>query len=398
MVGILHLDLDHFKTVNESMGYLAGDRVLQAVAARLAVTLRPGDTVARLSADEFAVLLEDVGDLDRCLEVAERVHATFNAPLDFEGGQLTIGLSIGVAVSSASGPGADELLRDAELAMHAAKSGGRGRVEAFSPRMRVAMERLSLDQDLRRAVERGELRLHYQPLISLQSGAIVGCEALVRWEHPTRGLVPPDSFISLAEESGVIGAIDTWVLRTACTQAAAWGEHDLFVAVNVSGQELGRGDLVDRIEAALFESGLPANRLEVEVTETVAAAQPEEALEELRQLRRAGITVAVDDFGTGYSSLSKLATFPVDRIKIDRSFLSSISVDAADDPLVAAMIGMAHGLRLEVTAEGVETPAQLALLRRAGCDLLQGYLFSRPVPADRFEALLAGWSPAAGAA
>jgi diguanylate cyclase (GGDEF)-like protein/PAS domain S-box-containing protein len=394
VVGVLFIDVDNFKAVNDSMGYATGDAVLQAVGSRLAITLRPGDTVARLSADEFAVLLEDAGDESRALEVAERLCEAFVAPLLIQDGQLTIGLSIGVAVSSTSRPEVGELLRDAELAMQAAKRAGRGRVELFTPSLRTsARDRLSLDQDLRHAVDRGELRVFYQPLVSMESGAVVGCEALVRWQHPARGLVMPDSFIPLAEETGVINAIDTWVLRTACAQAEAWrasGNPELFLAVNVSGRELGRGDLVDRIEAVVFESGLPAKHLEVEITETAAAAQPAETLEELRQLRRAGISVAIDDFGTGYSSLNKLATFPVDRLKIDRSFLSAIRREQDDDPLVAAMIGLGHRLGLGVTAEGVETPAQLAFLRRSGCDLLQGYLFSPPVPADRFEELLAG--------
>jgi len=393
VTAVLFVDVDRFKTINDSLGYTVGDAVLQAVAARLAVTLRPGDTVARLSADDFAVLLEDVGDLNRATDVAERLHDAFAAPLEFRGGSLTVGLSIGVAASASSGPGAVEMLRDARLAMEAAKEAGRGRVELFSPRMlKTVTDRLSLDQDLRHAVERGELRVFYQPLVSMESGAIVGSEALVRWQHPTRGLVPPDSFIPLAEEIGMISAIDTWVLRTACTQAAAWceaGHPDFFVAVNVSGRELGRSDLVDRIEGVLFESGLPPDRLEVEITESTAAAQPAEALEELHQLRRAGISIAIDDFGTGYSSLSKLANFPADRLKIDRSFLSGIKNARDDAPLVSATIAMAHQLGMQVTAEGVETPAQLAFLRRRGCDLLQGYLFSRPVPAEQFEGLLA---------
>jgi diguanylate cyclase (GGDEF)-like protein/PAS domain S-box-containing protein len=402
VVAVLFIDVDNFKAINDSMGYTTGDAVLQAVADRLALTLRPGDTVARLSADEFGVLLEDAGDESRAVEVAERLGDSFAAPLEYPGGQLTIGLSIGVAVSSTSGADVVALLRDAELAMQSAKRGGRGRVAVFAPGMHTsAMDRLSLDQDLRHAVDRGELRVYYQPLISMANGAVVGCEALVRWQHPIRGLVPPDSFIPLAEETGLIDAIDTWVLRTACAQVAAWranGHPDLFVAANVSGRELGRGDLVDRIEAVVFESGLPPERLEVEITETTAAAQTSETLEELRQLRRAGISVAIDDFGTGYSSLNKLATFPVDRLKIDRSFLSTIRGEQDDDPLVAAMIGLAHRLGLQVTAEGVETPAQLAFLRRCGCDLLQGYLFSPPVPADRFEELLAQVPQSLGAA
>jgi EAL domain-containing protein (putative c-di-GMP-specific phosphodiesterase class I) len=268
-------------------------------------------------------------------------------------------------------------------------------VEVFVPSMlEFATERLSLDQDLRHAVERGELRLFFQPVISVDSGAIVGCEALVRWQHPSRGLVLPDTFISLAEETGMITAIDSWVLYTACRQVAAWRASglvgDLLLAVNVSGRDLGRGELVDRVSAALLETGFPRDRLEVEITESSAVAQPVEALNELQHLRSAGIAVAIDDFGTGYSSLSKLATFPVDRLKIDRSFLNDIKHEEDDAPLVAAMIALAHRLGLAVTAEGVETPGQLAYLRRNGCDLLQGYLFSPPVPPDRFEELLRG--------
>jgi diguanylate cyclase (GGDEF)-like protein/PAS domain S-box-containing protein len=391
-IAVLVADLDQFKHVNDSLGHAAGDALLQAAAGRIQATLRPGDTVARLSADEFALLLEEVGHPDGALEAAERLTAAFADPLEFADESLVMTISIGLATASTTHTSAEELLGNAELAMFEAKAAGRGTVTVFEPRMQAtAAERLSLDQDLRRAVERDELRVFYQPQIATESGEIVGCEALVRWQHPLRGLVPPDNFIPLAEETGVISAIDAWVLRTACAQAAAWhraGHSDLVIAVNVSGRELGRADLVDRIEAALFETGLSPECLEVEITETTAAVQPAEALEELRQLRRAGITVAIDDFGTGYSSLSKLSTFPVDRLKIDRSFLTTIKRESDDEPLVAAMIGMAHRLGLEVTAEGVETAAQLAFLRRNGCDLVQGYLFSRPVPADAFEELL----------
>jgi EAL domain-containing protein (putative c-di-GMP-specific phosphodiesterase class I) len=267
-------------------------------------------------------------------------------------------------------------------------------VEVFVPSMlELATARLNLDQDLRHAVERGELRPFYQPVLAVDGGAIVGCEALVRWQHPSRGFVLPDTFIPLAEETGMITAIDTWMLRTACSQVAAWrtlGLGDLHLAVNISGRDLGRYELVDRVSAALIESGLSRDRLEVEITETAAVSQPVEALNELRHLRSAGIAVAIDDFGTGYSSLSKLATLPVDRLKIDRSFISDISHEEDDAPLVAAMIALAHRLGLQVTAEGVETPEQLTSLRRNGCDLFQGYLFSPPVPPERFEELLRG--------
>jgi diguanylate cyclase (GGDEF)-like protein/PAS domain S-box-containing protein len=395
-IAVLVINLDHFKDVNDSLGRPAGDSLLQAAAARIQATFRPSDTVARMGADEFAVLLEEVGNAGDSLGAAERLDEMFRSPLEFAGGSLVMSLSMGVATSSTVETSADELLRNAELAMYAAKAAGRGRgrVEVFVPSMlATATERLSLDQDLRHAVERRELRLFLQPVISVAGGAIVGCEALVRWQHPSRGFVLPDTFIPLAEETGMISAIDTWVLNAACSQVAAWrasGLADLLLAVNISGRDLGRGELVDRVSAALLETGLPQDRLEIEVTETSAVSQPVAALNELRHLRSAGITVAIDDFGTGYSSLSKLATFPVDRLKIDRSFLSDIKHEADDAPLVAAMIALAHRLGLSVTAEGVETPDQLAFLRRNGCDLLQGNLFSRPVPADRFEELLRG--------
>ena len=393
-IAVLVINLDHFKDVNDSLGHVAGDFLLQAAATRIKATLRPGDTVARLGADEFAVLLEDIGEVRDSLGEAERRGEVFRSPLEFAGGSLAISLSIGVAASSTAQTSADELLRNAGLAMYAAKAAGRGRVEVFVPSMlELATERVSLDQDLRHAVERGELRLFLQPVISVDSGAIVGCEALVRWQHPSRGFVLPATFIPLAEETGIISDIDTWVLDAACTQVASWrasGLADLLLAVNVSGRDLGRGELVDRVSAALLETGFPRDRLEVEITEGSAVSQPVEALNELRHLRSAGIAVAIDDFGTGYSSLSKLATFPVDRLKIDRSFLSDIKHEEDDAPLVAAMIALAHRLGLQVTAEGVETLEQLAFLRRNGCDLLQGYLFSPPVPPDRFEELLRG--------
>ncbi|MGA2284596.1 MAG: bifunctional diguanylate cyclase/phosphodiesterase [Candidatus Dormibacteria bacterium] len=391
-LAVLVANIDGFNDVSKGLGYTTGDSLLQAVAARLTNAVRPGDTVARLVGDEFGVLLEDIGDLDRAIEAAERLHEDFAAPVETVAGGLTVGLSIGVATASTSRTDAGELVRAAALAMDAARAAGGGRVEVFTPGMDAsATERLSLAQDLRQALARDQLRVVFQPLIAVRDGTIVGCEALVRWEHPSRGLVPPDAFIPLAEETGEITAIDTWVLRTACSQIAEWrrsGLGDLFVSVNCSGHDLGRGDLVDRVEAVLLATGLPPDRLEVEITESVAVAQPAEALDELRQLRRVGVAVAIDDFGTGYSSLSKLATFPVDRLKIDRAFISEIKHAGDDAPLVAAMIALAHRLGLQVTAEGVETAEQLALLDRNECDLFQGYLVSPPVSPARFRGLM----------
>ncbi len=391
-LALLVIDLDHFKTVNDSMDYAAGDSLLQAAAARVHEVLRPGDTVARLGADEFAVLLEDVGGARDSLDVADRLQEAFRSPLEFAGGSLVVTLSIGATTTTTADTSAGELLRNAELAMYAAKTAGRSRVEVFATSMLApARDRLDLDQDLRHAVGRDQLRLLFQPILSMDGQSIVGCEALVRWDHPIRGLVLPDAFIPLAEEIGVISDIDAWVLRAACSQVAAWraaGLPDLLLAVNASGCDLGRGEFVDRVSATLLETGLPRDRLEIEVTETAAVTQPAAALNELRLLRRAGITVALDDFGTGYSSLSKLAAFPVDRLKIDRSFLRDIRHGDDESPLVAAMIALAHRLGLQVTAEGVETAEQLAFLRRNGCDLVQGYLFSPPISSERFEGLL----------
>lgn len=399
-IAVLAIDLDGFTDVNNSIGHVAGDTLLQAAAERIRAALRPGDTWARLGADGFVVLLEDIDQPVDALRAAERLGEAFRSPLEFAGGSWVIGLSIGVTTSSAAEADADEVLRDAALAMHAAKAGGRNRVEVFTPALRAtAAERLSLEQDLRHAVEHGELRVLFQPIVSVDSGAIVGCEALVRWHHPIRGLVSPDSFIPIAEETGVISAIDTWVLHAACSQAAAWraaGLPDILLAVNASGRDLGRAEFVDRVSAALLATGFPRNRLEVEITESSAVVQTAEAIDELRRLRAAGISVAIDDFGTGYSSLSKVATFPVDRLKIDRSFVTAITDENDDAPLVAAMIALAHRLGLAVTAEGVETPEQLAFLVRNGCDVFQGYLVSPPVPADRFEELIRGQQASGG--
>ena len=391
-VAVLVLRIDHFKSVHDSLGHAAGNSLLQAAATLIQSVLGPGDTVGRLGGDEFAVLLEEVDGAGGALLVAERLGDAFRSPLAFAGRSLVTSLSIGTATATRADAAPDDVLRDAELALHAAEAGGTGRVEAFAPVMHVlAEERLRLEQDLRQAIDRGELRVHYQPVVSVQSGAVVGCEALVRWQRPRRRLVPPDAFIPLAEEIGLIGAIDTWVLDHACAQIAEWraaGLANLLLAVNVSGRDLGRGDLIDCVSAALLESGLPHACLEVEITESSAVAQPAEALNELRRLRAAGISVAIDDFGTGYSSLSKLATFPVDRLKIDRSFVRDITGAQDDVPLVAGMIALAHQLGLAVTAEGVETAEQMAFLRRNGCDLVQGYLVSAPLPPDRFAAFL----------
>ena len=391
-IAVLVCGINGFADVRNGLGYTIGDSLLQEVATRLATAVRPGDTVARLVGDEFGVLLEDIGDRDRAIEAAERLSRDFSAPFETIAGDLTVRMSVGVVATATPETDAGELVRAAALAMAAASATGRGEPVAFTPGMDAsATERLRLAQDLHQAIARDQLRVVFQPLVEVRAGAIVGCEALVRWEQPRRGEIPPDAFIKIAEETGDISAIDTWVLLTACAQVAEWREAglgDLSVSVNCSGRDLGQGELVDRVEAALVRSGLPSDRLELEITEGAAVAQPGEALAELRQLRRAGVGVAIDDFGTGYSSLSKLATLPVDRIKIDRAFIGEIKRGSDEAPMVAAMIALAHRLNLQVTAEGVETAEQLAFLDRNESDLFQGYLVSEPLDPASFRDLL----------
>ncbi|HEY2705628.1 MAG TPA: EAL domain-containing protein [Candidatus Dormibacteraeota bacterium] len=379
---LLLLDLDNFKTVNDSLGHAAGDHLLVAVAKRLTDCLRASDSAARLGGDEFAILLEDAGGPDHVAPVAERLVDALRQPFIVEQREIFLGVSIGVAISDASRLSADEMLRDADLAMYAAKAQGRGRHVVFSPRMReAALDRVALEHDLRRAVTAGDLHLVYQPQIDLRSGETVGVEALVRWRHPVLGMVPPDRFIPLAEEAGMIGALDAWVLETACAQTRAWreaGAGGLQVAVNLSGTEFEDAELVDRVAEVLARHDLRPADLELEITERVAVQQERSARQTLDRLRAMGVRIAIDDFGTGYSMLASLRQFPGDKLKIDKSFVQEI-VDTQDRaPLVAAIVAMGHGLGLEVVAEGVETEEQLAVLRRLRCDGAQGYLLGRP--------------------
>jgi diguanylate cyclase (GGDEF)-like protein/PAS domain S-box-containing protein len=388
---VLLLDLDGFKTVNDSLGHTAGNDLLSAVAERLVATVRPSDTVARLGGDEFAVILEAVAEPAQADATCVRILQAMAQPFELDGRGVQIGASIGVAVTGGEARDADRVLAEADIAMYVAKANGKGGFKRFSSAMQAELvDRLAMEQDLRLAVGRGELRLLYQPKVESSSGRATAAEALVRWEHPSRGLVPPDSFIPLAEEIGLIAEIDAWVLNTACDQVAAWlaaGQDVDHVAVNISGRELVGGGLVERIVAALERTGIGGRRLEVELTESSAVAQADAALVQLARIRALGVTVAIDDFGTGYSMLSRLQDFPADRLKIDKSFIDEIDVRVGA-PLVTAMIGMAHELGLEVVAEGVETADQLTFLRASGIDQLQGYLLSRPVEAERMEAML----------
>jgi len=389
--GLLLLDLDGFKTVNDSLGHVAGDLLLVAVGERLAAAVRPGDTVARLGGDEFAILLEGTNNLDDVRLTSQRVLDSLRAPFHAAERSISINASIGVALTGGDDRQASTVLREADLAMYVAKGQGKGRFQIFNPTMQAdAMERLALEQDLRRALDAGQLRLVYQPKVDAASGRATAAEALLRWDHPVRGAVPPAQFIPIAEEVGLIIALDSWVLDTACTQAAAWIAAGLpldHIAVNVSGRELENGDLLARVSDVLARTGLPGERLEIELTEGAAVHQPDAALAEMKSIRELGVTIALDDFGTGYSMLSRLQDFPVDRLKVDRSFIADIGADGSA-PLVAAMIAMGHELGLEVVAEGVETADQLRFLRSNSCDQLQGYLLSRPISAEAFEQVL----------
>jgi diguanylate cyclase (GGDEF)-like protein/PAS domain S-box-containing protein len=387
--GLLLLDLDNFKNVNDSLGHAAGDHLLVAVAGRLKSCLRASDSAARLGGDEFAILLEEVTGADHAASVAERLVEAMRLPFTVEQREIFLGVSIGVAMSDSTRQTADEMLRDADLAMYVAKAQGRGRHVVFSPRMReAALDRVALEHDLRRSVNAGDLHLVYQPQIDLETGETVGVEALVRWKHPVQGNVPPDRFIPLAEEAGLIGALDAWVLETACAQTRAWreaGAGGLHVAVNLSGSEFEDSALVDRITDVLERHRLTPSDLELEITERVAVQQDGSARDTLDRLRAMGVRIAIDDFGTGYSMLASLRRFPGDKLKVDKAFVQEI-VDRQDRaPLVAAIVAMGHGLGLEVIAEGVETEEQLAALRRLGCDGAQGYLLGRPTEAREIE-------------
>jgi diguanylate cyclase (GGDEF)-like protein/PAS domain S-box-containing protein len=389
---VLLLDLDDFKVVNDSQGHYAGDQLLRSIAQRLTANLRATDTLARLGGDEFAVLLEDLVEPAEAELFAQRVISALSAPFLVEDKELPVCASIGIALSDAVTLEGDVLMRNADLAMYVAKAGGKNRYEIFVPTMRsVMLERVELEQDLRNALVRGELRVAYQPVVELASGRITGAEALVRWQHPTRGWMSPDAFIPLAEDTGLIRPLTDWVLGTACRQAKRWEEQGLppiRMAVNISARELADRDLAQRIRRALSDSGLDPSWLELEITETAVADQPSEALAGLRELRALGVQIAIDDFGTGYSILSRLQLFPVDKLKIDKSFVDAIALAVDRAPLVAAMIAMGHGLGLRVVAEGVETSEQLSFLRKDGCDMVQGFLISRPVAAECFAELL----------
>ncbi|MCB1259279.1 MAG: PAS domain S-box protein [Acidimicrobiales bacterium] len=404
---VLFCDLDHFKIVNDSLGHDVGDRLLVEITERLRHALRPGDTIARFGGDEFVVLCEDLHGRADAVAIAERVIEALSGAFAIDDAEIHVGASLGIAFPDDPDAHPGTLIRDADAAMYRAKEKGRGRWEIFDNAMRAsAVDRLDIENFLRRALDRRELRVHYQPVVDLVTGAISGVEALLRWEHPERGLLQPSEFIGVAEETGLIVGIGRWVIEQACVQARRWeaalpGQRPLQVSVNLSGRQLGHPSLVDDVRAILEATGMPPARLELEITESVLMDDVEASEETLHRLRGLGVRIAVDDFGTGYSSLSYLRRFPVDRLKVDRSFVRGLGEDPSDSAIVTAIVTLAHTLGLDALAEGVETTVQLEELRTLGCDHAQGFWFAKPLGSEDLADLLKrhphGFGPAHGA-
>ena len=393
-LALLMLDLDRFKDINDSFGHLMGDALLREVAARLAQRMRRADTVCRLGGDEFTVLLEDIVDDSEAAVVAEDLIRDLSEPYQLpNGAEVTLGASVGIALYPDHGDSEEVLLQGADAALYQAKAEGRGRYRYFSDAMTAAVrDRVALETRLRQAIKREEFLVYYQPQSDVATGRVIGAEALVRWNHPDEGLVSPARFIPVAEHSGLIHAIGLWVLREACRQGRAWldaGLPAINLAVNVSPRQFMRDDLAERVADILTETGFPAERLELELTESALMEQEAAVFEMLAGLRRLGVRLAIDDFGTGYSSLAYLKRFPLDSLKIDKSFVDDIPKLQDDMEITATIIAMAHTLRLSVLAEGVETEAQLAFLAERGCDYYQGYLKSPPLSAEQFARFLA---------
>jgi diguanylate cyclase (GGDEF)-like protein len=394
-LAVLFLDVDNFKVVNDSLGHEAGDELLTALAPRLAEAVRSGDTVARFGGDEFVLLCEEVADEQEAIEIAQRVKECFARPLQIAGGEHYVTASIGVALPSAGHDGPESLLRDADAAMYQAKERGRARYEVFDADMRAsAVKRLQVEAELRRALERDEMRLVYQPVIDVDSGRIVAVEALLRWHHPERGMVPPLDFIPVAEESGLIVPLGAWVLRQAMRKAVHWrrlcgpDETPVVVSVNLSARQVSEPDLVPTVARLLEETQVDPRQIALEITETVLVEDTTTAAKTLQELEQLGVRLVLDDFGTGYSSLGYVKRFPLAYLKIDRSFVAELGGDGRNEAIVSAISEMARALGARVVAEGVETEAQLDGIRKLGCELAQGYLFSRPVPPDEIDALI----------
>lgn len=394
LFAVLYLDLDRFKDINDSLGHAMGDQLLMATARMLETILRPTDTVARLGGDEFVILLDEIKDVSDATRVAERIHAGLRNTSLLNGHEMFVSASIGIVLSTSGYTSPEDILRDADIAMYRAKSQGRDRYEIFDALMRDRiMQRLALETELRLALERNELRVHYQPILSLRDQQIIGFEALVRWQNPSRGLMMPGDFIGVAEDTGLIIAVDRWVLRESIRQMQEWdrtipGLPPLKLSVNISGKQVAQADLVEEIRLIIEETAWDAQRLNLEITENAVMENYINTVEILAKLQTLGIHIQVDDFGMGYSSLSYLSRFPLNALKIDRSFVSALEKDSSHVKIVQAIVTMTHGLGMEVIAEGVENENQLNQLAALGCESVQGYLIARPMDANRVQELL----------
>ncbi len=398
LVAVLFIDLDRFKLVNDSYGHDAGDRVLLHVSRRLEHEAGLRDTVAHFTGDEFGVLLDSLSDINDAGRTAESIRKALLDPFEVDGISHSFSASIGIAIAKVRGSTPETLVRDAETAMYRAKSLGKAQHILFDQAMHeYTLRRLQLENDLRRALQNHEFRVFYQPIVRLADQSLFGFEALVRWMHPERGLVPPTAFIPISEETGLICPIGEWVLQEACRQVADWNarfaaEHPLQVSVNLSGRQFADGDLESRITGSLLQSGLSPSSLKLEITESVLMDNADAASGILARLRQMGVSLSIDDFGTGYSSLSYLHQFPAQTLKIDQSFVGRIESEPSQLAIVRAVLSLAHVMGMNVVAEGIETPSHRDILRDLGCEYGQGYYFARPLPADQMETFLAGGS------
>jgi len=401
LFAVMFLDIDNFKRINDTFGHHLGDELLKGCAERLTGVLRKSDSVtrqimpdlfARLGGDEFTVLLTEIRDAEDAARVARRILAVLSNPFVLDNRELFVSTSIGIAIFPHDGKDVDSLLRNADAAMYHAKEQGKNNYQYYIESMNAsALERLTLENDLRKAIEREEFILYYQPRMHIRTGKISGVEALIRWIHPEKGLILPDKFITLAEETNLITYIDEWVMKNACRQGALWqrsGHPSLFLSVNISGTQFKHDTLLEIMAESLNESGINPDNLELEITESAIMENAGSTLAVLYKLKKMGINLSMDDFGTGYCSFSYLKSFPLDIIKIDRSFIADINKTEEDAVIVKAIIAMSHSLRLKVIAEGVETEEQLSLLREMGCDEMQGYLLSKPLPAEEIKSFL----------
>jgi diguanylate cyclase (GGDEF)-like protein len=396
-IAVLFIDLDNFKVVNDSLGHGAGDELLVALARRLCEAMRPSDTIARFGGDEFVLLCEDIVEARDAMVVGQRIVDATTHPFQLAGREMFVTASVGVALALDGDATPETLLRDADAAMYRAKERGPGRVELFDQALRTRiLERLELEHGLRRAVKRGELRLYYQPEVTLADNRVTGVEALVRWDHPERGLLEPAQFVGIAEETGLIVEIGNWVIEEACRQAAEWRGRgwDLEMGVNVSARQLMQPDIVEVVRGALERNGLPPSGLCLEITESSVMRDPEAVLATLTLIKELGVKVALDDFGVGFSSLAQLKELlPLHALKVDRSFISGLGDDARNSAIVAAVVVMANTLGVTAIAEGVETEIQVSEARALGCDVSQGYFFTEPRPADVISELLGAGAP-----